>query len=402
MTTTATPTATESAAVPADAAPAEPVLDTAYFRRWLAEADRLVRRDSARLTELDAVIGDGDHGANLVRGFGAVSAAVAEAPPATPGALLALAGATLTNTVGGASGPLFGTVLRRTGKVLGTTGAPTALELATALGAGLRSVRKLGGAQPGDATLVDALEPAVSAPAGAAEAGLPVREALELAGRAAREGAETTAGLRARKGRASYLGERSVGHQDAGADSVALLVEALRTAVDAPEAAPGPTPPPPAPTPSAAAEAVPAAGDEPRSGSRTGRVGVVLVSHSAAVAAAVAELSQALLGGAEPAPLGVAGGTADGGVGTSAELVLAAARQVDEGQGVAVLCDMGSAVLTLRSLLAEAPSPLPERTRIVDAPFLEGAVAITLTSALGGDLDAVLSAAEDARVYRKG
>ncbi|MFD4247110.1 PTS-dependent dihydroxyacetone kinase phosphotransferase subunit DhaM [Streptomyces sp. NPDC058525] len=128
---------------------------------------------------------------------------------------------------------------------------------------------------------------------------------------------------------------------------------------------------------------------------------MVLVSHSAKVASAVAELSGALLGSVDPAPLAVAGGTRDGGVGTSAELVLAAARLVDEGQGVAVLCDMGSAVLTVRSLLAEDPSPLPAVTRIVDAPFLEGAVAITLTSALGGDLDAVLAAAEDARQYRK-
>ncbi len=401
-----------------------PVLDTACFRRWLTETTRLVRRDSARLTELDAVIGDGDHGANLVRGFGAVGTAVAEARPATPGALLALAGTTLTNTVGGASGPLFGTALRRTGKVLGDRPAPTGIELAGALDAGLRSVQKLGGAEVGDATLVDALAPGVAALAEATGAGRPLREALDEACRAAREGAEATAGLQARKGRASYLGERSIGHQDAGAHSVALLMEALRTAVETAdadiraeteaEAEAGPETPAPTEArreaqaePEAATAAVAEAGTGAASGpaagrsTRTGRVGVVLVSHSAAVAAAVADLSGALLGSLEAGPLAVAGGTQDGGTGTSAALILAAVHQVDEGQGVAVLCDMGSAVLTMKSLLADEQAPLPAGTRIVDAPFLEGAVAVTLTSALGGDLDAVLSAAEDARHYRK-
>ncbi|MEV7723114.1 PTS fructose transporter subunit IIA [Streptomyces sp. NPDC087917] len=180
-------------------------------------------------------------------------------------------------------------------------------------------------------------------------------------------------------------------------------MEALRSAVDAPEpvAEPGrgerdaadPVREPAAPASTAPTPAAPAV--------RTGRVGVVLVSHSAAVASSVASLCTALLGSQEPGPLAVAGGTADGGVGTSAELVLAAARRVDEGAGVAVLCDMGSAVLTLKSLLSDAGSGLPGGTRIVDAPFLEGAVAITLTSALGCGVDEVLAAAEDAREYRK-
>lgn len=389
---TTTPTTPSARSAPSAAHPA---LDTAYFRRWIAETNRLVRRDSARLTELDAVIGDGDHGANLVRGFGAVGAAVAEQRPATPGALLTLAGTTLTNTVGGASGPLFGTALRRTGKALGDTEVPTAAELGAALGAGLRSVQKLGGAELGDATLVDALAPAVTALSEAAGADRPLREALDEAAAAARAGADATEGLEALKGRASYLGARSVGHQDAGANSVALLMEALRSAVDAAGAELAPVEPAVEP----AVTAAPA--DRPAPKTRTGRVGVVLVSHSKAVAESVAALSGALIGSVEPAPLAVAGGTPDGGIGTSAELITAAARSVDEGQGVAVLCDMGSAVLTVKSLLGEEPSQLPEGARIVDAPFLEGAVAITLTSAIGGDLDAVLAAAEDARGYRK-
>ncbi|WP_354381155.1 PTS fructose transporter subunit IIA [Streptomyces sp. PvR034] len=147
----------------------------------------------------------------------------------------------------------------------------------------------------------------------------------------------------------------------------------------------------------------PVAGEGRRAGAgvTTGRVGVVLVSHSKAVAESVAELTRALLGSAEPGPLALAGGTRDGGIGTSAALVREAVRAVDEGRGVAVLCDMGSAVLTVKSLIGDEEAGLPAGTRIVDAPFLEGAVAITLTSAIGADLDAVLAAAADARDYRK-
>ncbi|WP_374683918.1 PTS-dependent dihydroxyacetone kinase phosphotransferase subunit DhaM [Streptomyces sp. TBY4] len=169
--------------------------------------------------------------------------------------------------------------------------------------------------------------------------------------------------------------------------------------MDAPEAELVAGEPAAAETP--APEQAPAPEQEQAPKTRTGRVGVVLVSHSRAVAQSVAELAGALLGSVEPAPLAVAGGTPDGGIGTSAELITAAARSVDEGVGVAVLCDMGSAVLTVKSLLGEEPSQLPEGARIVDAPFLEGAVAITLTSAIGGDIETVLAAAEDARSYRK-
>ncbi|MFI5980209.1 PTS-dependent dihydroxyacetone kinase phosphotransferase subunit DhaM [Streptomyces sp. NPDC051555] len=115
----------------------------------------------------------------------------------------------------------------------------------------------------------------------------------------------------------------------------------------------------------------------------------------------MAELTRALLGSAESGPLALAGGTRDGGIGTSAALIREAVRAVDEGRGVAVLCDMGSAVLTVKSLIGDEEAGLPAGTRIVDAPFLEGAVALTLTSAIGGDLDAVLAAAADARDYRK-
>ncbi|MFF8960759.1 PTS-dependent dihydroxyacetone kinase phosphotransferase subunit DhaM [Streptomyces sp. NPDC014894] len=131
-----------------------------------------------------------------------------------------------------------------------------------------------------------------------------------------------------------------------------------------------------------------------------GQVGIVLVSHSAEVAAAVAALARGLAGGGATAPVAPAGGTPDGGLGTSSELIARAAGEVDGGAGVAVLVDLGSAVLTVKSLLAEGDE-LPPGTRLVDAPFLEGAVAALVTASAGGDLDAVESAASEAYDYRK-
>ncbi|GGT29649.1 dihydroxyacetone kinase subunit DhaL [Streptomyces purpureus] len=192
-------------------------LDAAFFRRWLTTAAAAVDREADRLTDLDSAIGDADHGTNMRRGFTAVAAALDKEEPATPGAVLALAGRQLISTVGGASGPLYGTLLRRTGKALGDTPEVTRDQLAQALRTGVAAVAQLGGAVAGDKTMLDALEPAAAA----------LGESFTAARSAAEEGALATVPLRARKGRASYLGERSVGHQDPGATSSALLVAAL-------------------------------------------------------------------------------------------------------------------------------------------------------------------------------
>ncbi|MGC4974177.1 PTS-dependent dihydroxyacetone kinase phosphotransferase subunit DhaM [Streptomyces sp. DT199] len=129
-------------------------------------------------------------------------------------------------------------------------------------------------------------------------------------------------------------------------------------------------------------------------------VGIVLVSHSAEVAASVAELAKGLAGGGPAVPVAPAGGTEGGGLGTSSELIAAAAASVDRGAGVAVLTDLGSAVLTVKALLAEGDE-LPEPTRLVDAPFVEGAVAAVVTASTGADLAAVELAATEAYAYRK-
>ncbi|WP_329039141.1 dihydroxyacetone kinase subunit DhaL [Streptomyces sp. NBC_01725] len=193
------------------------MLDVDFFRRWLTAAAAAVEREAGRLTDLDSAIGDADHGSNLQRGFRAVIAALESEPPETPGATLILAGRQLISTVGGASGPLYGTLLRRTGKALGDSAEVTAAQLAEALGAGVAAVAQLGGAKAGDKTMIDALEPAVAA----------LGTSFAAAATAADEGAVATVPLLARKGRASYLGERSIGHQDPGATSSALLIAAL-------------------------------------------------------------------------------------------------------------------------------------------------------------------------------
>jgi dihydroxyacetone kinase DhaKLM complex PTS-EIIA-like component DhaM len=136
-------------------------------------------------------------------------------------------------------------------------------------------------------------------------------------------------------------------------------------------------------------------------GSEDAPVGIVLVSHSAAVASAVAELARGLAGGGATAPVAAAGGDAEGGLGTSADLVVEAARSVDRGAGVAVLTDLGSAVLTVRALLADEDE-LPPGTRLLDAPFVEGAVAAVVTASAGGRMEAVAAAAAEAYTYRKG
>ncbi|WP_328761838.1 MULTISPECIES: dihydroxyacetone kinase subunit DhaL [unclassified Streptomyces] len=201
--------------------------DAEFFRRWMTAAGAVVEREADRLTELDSPIGDADHGSNLLRGFTAVRAALAADPTASPGAVLTLAGRTLISTVGGASGPLYGTLLRRTGKELGEAAEVSDEALCMALYAGVGAVAQLGGAAPGDKTMLDALVPGVGA----------LSTSYRAAADAAENGARATVPMLARKGRASYLGERSIGHQDPGATSAALLLAALADAADAPGAA---------------------------------------------------------------------------------------------------------------------------------------------------------------------
>ena len=206
-------------------------MDADVFRTWITAAAEVIEEQRDHLTQLDAAIGDADHGINLARGFTAVLSALETAAPATPGAVLTLTGSTLISKVGGASGPLYGTAFRGAGKALGDTANVDLPGLATALEAALAGVQRLGAAREGDKTMVDALAPATGAFSKAIAEGASDADALTALAEAAQAGAVATVSMQALKGRASYLGPRSVGHEDPGAASTALILAALRDAV---------------------------------------------------------------------------------------------------------------------------------------------------------------------------
>jgi len=207
-------------------------VDAGTVKTWLNEAAAVVRDQRDYLTQLDAAIGDADHGTNMDRGFTAVVEKL-DGIDGPPGKLLTAAGSTLVSTVGGASGPLWGTALRRAGRSLGDAESFGGAELAEALDAALAGVVELGAAQEGDKTMVDALAPAVRALRAGIDGGGELTDALAATRAAGEEGMRATTPLQASKGRASYLGERSIGHQDPGATSTALIIAALERSVTA-------------------------------------------------------------------------------------------------------------------------------------------------------------------------
>ena len=212
------------------------------LERWLRQSAARVHEQAATLTALDQAIGDGDHGINLDRGFTAILAQLDAAPPddaegdiARSGALLRTAGRTLISKVGGASGPLYGTAFLRASGVL-TAADPDIAPgdaLLSALDAAIGGIGGLGKATSGEKTMLDALVPALHAGEAAREAGADVAGIVAAVATAAETGATATIPLLATKGRASYLGERSIGHQDPGATSAALLLRSLADAISA-------------------------------------------------------------------------------------------------------------------------------------------------------------------------
>jgi phosphoenolpyruvate---glycerone phosphotransferase subunit DhaL len=198
-------------------------VDIGAFSEWMRAFATTVHDNAQYLTELDAAIGDADHGSNLDRGMKAVVAALDAGSFDTADALFKKVGMTLVSTVGGASGPLYGTFFLRFGSALQGETQIAAAELGAALRAGVEGIIARGKAEAGDKTMVDAWLPALDAYDGAVAGGL--TSALSAAATAAAKGRDETIPLVARKGRASYLGERSAGHQDPGATSTTMLLE---------------------------------------------------------------------------------------------------------------------------------------------------------------------------------
>ena len=202
-------------------------MDLAQLTAWIREYARVIRENAQYLTELDAAVGDADHGINMDRGMTAALAALDEAAPTEPAALCKQVGMTLVRSVGGASGPLYGTFFLRMAAALGS--GEHADDFAKVLRAGVEGVVQRGRAQAGDKTMVDALAPALDALDAALASGSGLPAALADAAVAAEKGRDATISMLAHKGRASYLGQRSVGHQDPGATSAAMLITAAAT-----------------------------------------------------------------------------------------------------------------------------------------------------------------------------
>jgi len=200
-------------------------VDVASVSAWLTAYAETIADHAAELTELDAAIGDADHGTNMNRGMAAVVAALDKEEFASVDALLKKAGMTLVSTIGGASGPLYGTFLLRTGTALADMAEISGAQFGAALRAGVEGIVARGKAELGDKTMYDAWAPAVDAYDAAIDSGGDVTAALQAAAEAAARGRDETTPMVARKGRASYLGERSAGHQDPGATSTTLLLE---------------------------------------------------------------------------------------------------------------------------------------------------------------------------------
>jgi phosphoenolpyruvate---glycerone phosphotransferase subunit DhaL len=203
-------------------------VDTAALEAWVREFARTVTEHRDELTALDSAIGDADHGTNMARGMAAAVTALEDKPPEDAAALLKTVAMTMISKVGGTSGPLYGTFFLRMSGAIGD-GSPGAF--AAAFRAGVDGVVARGKAEPEDKTMVDALLPAADALEQATAGGQPLDEALRAAAEAAARGRDAVTPLVARKGRASYLGERSAGHVDPGAASAVLLVEAAATAL---------------------------------------------------------------------------------------------------------------------------------------------------------------------------
>lgn len=199
-------------------------------RSWIKAAALLIAENAPMLTQLDTAIGDGDHGENMMRGFKAIEKKLepGASPPADISALFKLVGMTLLSSVGGAAGPLYGGFFLALSKASAGKEKLDQAELAQVLTEGLADIQRRGKAQLGDKTMVDALSPALDVFRAAPNGDL--AEALQATAMEAHRSAEATVPLQARKGRASYLGERSIGHQDPGATSTWLLLQALASA----------------------------------------------------------------------------------------------------------------------------------------------------------------------------
>lgn len=406
------------------AAPAAPParLTVEDLKSWLRVTASRIAERADELTELDAAIGDADHGANMRRGMAAVVKAIdaangADGAPAldTADALLKKTGMTLVSSVGGASGPLYGTFFMRMGASQAGATELGAGALASAIDAGVAGIVARGKAGAGEKTMLDAWYPALEALRAEGE---DLAAATAAAASAAAEGRDATEPMIATKGRASYLGERSQGHIDPGAASTAIILGALADVVAGTAEAPGAEvtaaeepvakaarsqetgtagtaaavePPDAAPSPDS---------EEKGSGAADSgaAVGIVLVSHSRALAEAARELATGLMSSVS-APIEIAAGLPDGGLGTDAGAVAAAIERLAArpgNRGVLVVADLGSGIMSAEAALERLGPDTASRARLSPAPFVEGLIGAYGAAGIGLELEAVAAEAAKA------
>ncbi len=202
-------------------------ISTGEVLEFLRRAAELLHQNKEYLTELDSAIGDADHGINMDRGFQTILKKLPTVEDKDVGTILKTAGMALVSSVGGAAGPLYGTALMQAGTALAGKYELTAADVVTALDAALSGVMMRGKSKPGEKTMIEALAPAIAAMRGALDGGASTQQMLERAAAAAEQGMKSTIPMLALKGRASYLGERSIGHQDPGATSSYLLIRLM-------------------------------------------------------------------------------------------------------------------------------------------------------------------------------
>ncbi|GGO98788.1 hypothetical protein GCM10011612_14530 [Actinomyces gaoshouyii] len=384
------------------AAPAAPLsrLTVEELKSWVRVTAARIAERADELTELDAAIGDADHGANMRRGMAAVVKAIdaangVDGAPAltTIDALLKKTGMTLVSSVGGASGPLYGSFFMRMGASQAGATELGATELSDAFDAGVAGIVARGKARAGEKTMLDAWYPALEA---LRAQGDDLVAATAAAASAAAEGREATKPMIATKGRASYLGERSQGHIDPGAASTAIILGALADVVAGTAEAPGAeaTTPVVQPVPAPAAEE----GGGAVGAGTAGAVGIVLVSHSRALAEAARDLATGLMASVS-APIGIAAGLEDGGLGTDAAVVVAAIERLAAqpgNQGVLVIADLGSGIMSAEAALERLGPDTASRARLSPAPFVEGLIGAYGAAGIGLDLEAVAAEAAKA------
>ena len=202
-------------------------ITTADVLEYLHRSAEVLKENKQYLTELDSPIGDADHGINMDRGFTTILKKVPPVQDKDAGTILKTAGMALVSSVGGAGGPLYGTAFMQAGMAIAGKHELTAGDILAALEAALQGVMMRGKSKPGQKTMIDAIDPAIQAMREALENGAGTEEPLEKATAAAEQGMKATIPMLAMKGRASYLGERSIGHQDPGATSSYLLIRTM-------------------------------------------------------------------------------------------------------------------------------------------------------------------------------